>query len=476
MMPARGKPTLLLSAAMLLVTLALGASAAAAVDSPVGLGGYGWKPVFDDEFNGSSLDTSKWYPSRWFAVHCAPGATPGEMQYYTDRPANVSVSGGNLHLTGRKESYNCPDGSWAGTRPYTSGWVQTGGGQAFDGSQRKPGFTMGLGYSEARVKLPPGKALWSAFWMMSVSTDSQGIQRYTARPEIDGLEVLGDSGNFWRFNVHFSPDINWNDPYDGPDTTAGWHTIGVWRKADSIEWYADGQLVRTYDGPGIPSPDVRLYLILNLVVGGDYPGTPDASTPLPADMLVDYVRAWEPAALPPVSQNKPPQVSLIAPAAGSHLGSTLSAAADAWDDHGINSVDFWLDSTRVASDLAAPYTAEATTSPSLAAGPHTLSARTVDAHGLSASSAVTVYRGGAVGRNENRHTSRPAYRAETSGSNLFVRGPARRKVRVTLTACSGQPLASPLRRDIQLSRKGRAKRVLPGTRFCVIRLRQLKQR
>jgi beta-glucanase (GH16 family) len=474
-MPDRGKPTLLLAAAILLVALALGATSAAAVNAPLGLGASAWKPVFDDEFDGSSLDKSKWYPSRWFASHCAPGATPGEQQFYTDRSANVSVSGGYLHLTGRKESYNCPEGDWAGSRPYTSGWVETGGAQPVDGSQAKPGFTMGPGYVEARVQLPPGKGLWSAVWMMSVNTDGAGIQHYPARPEIDALEVLGDSGDTWRVNAHLVPNIDWGEHYYGPDTTAGWHTIGLWRKADSIEWYADGQHVWTYDGPGIPNPAVRTYVILNLVVGGDYPGNPNANTAFPADMLVDYVRAWEPAALPPVSQDEPPQVSLTAPAAGSHLGPTLSAAAKAWDDHGLNSVEFWLDSHPVASDYVAPYAAEATTSPSLAAGPHTLSARTVDGQGLSASSAVTVYRGGSAGRNVRR-TGHPAYRAETSGSNLFVRGPARRKVRVTLTACSGEPLARPLRRDIRLSRKGRAKRVLPGARFCVIRLRQLKQR
>jgi beta-glucanase (GH16 family) len=475
-MPERGKPTLLLAGAILLVTLVLGASSAAAVNAPLGLGALGWDQVFDDEFGGSSLDTSKWYPSRWFAVHCEPGATPGEMQYYTDRPANVSVSGGYLHLIGRDEPYRCPEGSWAGSRPYTSGWVQTGGGQAADGSQKKPGFTMGLGYVEARLKLPPGKALWSAFWMLPVTTDAAGIQHYESRPEIDGLEVLGDSGNFWRFNVHFNPDINWNDPYDGPDTTAGWHTIGVWRKADSIEWYADGQHVRTYDGPGIPSPDVRLYLILNLVVGGDYPGTPDASTPLPAEMLVDYVRAWTPASLPPASEDEPPFVGLTAPRAGSALRSTVSAAADASDDHGVSSVEFWLDSRRLATDHLAPYAADAATPANLASGPHTLSARTVDGQGLSASSAVTVYRGGSSSRSAARRAGRPAYRARTSGSDIFLRGPARHKLRVTLAPCGGQASARSLRLDVRLSRKGRAQRVLPGSRFCVTRLTRLATR
>ena len=476
LMPERGRSTLLVAAAILLVTLVLGATSAAAVNAPLGLGAYAWKPVFDDEFDGSSLDKSKWYPSRWFAVHCAPGATPGEQQFYTDRTANVSVSGGYLHLTGRKESYNCPEGSWAGTRPYTSGWVETGGGQAADGSQTKPGFTMGPGYVEARVKLPPGKGLWSAVWMMSVDTDAAGVQHYPARPEIDALEVLGDSGDIWRVNTHLVPDIDWGEHYQGPDTTAGWHTIGVWRKDDSIEWYADGQPVWTYDGPGIPSAGVRMYVILNLVVGGDYPGSPDANTAFPADMMVDYVRAWEPAALPPVSQDQPPLVSLTAPAPGSRLGSTLSAAANAYDDHGLNSVEFWLDSNRVATDIDAPYAAQTAIDPSLASGPHTLSARTVDGQGLTASSAVTVYRGGSSRRREARRAGRPAYRAETSGSKLFLRGPARHRLRVTLTACSGEPLARPLRLDVRLSRRGRAQRVLPGRRFCVIRLARLATR
>jgi hypothetical protein len=151
-------------------------------------------------------------------------------------------------------------------------------------------------------------------------------------------------------------------------------------------------------------------------------------------------------------------------------------AANATDDYGLSSVEFWLDSTRVATDLDAPYSAQTVASPDLAPGPHTLSARTVDGQGLSASSAVTIYRGATAGRQETRRSRHPAYRAETTGAELFLRGPARRTLRVTLAACSGPPLARPLRLDVRLSRKGRAKRVLHGNRFCVIRLRELKQR
>jgi beta-glucanase (GH16 family) len=287
---------LLAALAMLLAGQTVSAGAA----SPVGPTSQAWTQVFDDEFSGSSLDQSRWYPNRWFAASCAKGATSNELQYYTGRSSNVSVAAGSLHLTARREAYYCGEASWSGNSAYTSGWVQTGGSRASDGSTRQPGFTMGLGYVEARIKLPRGKGLWPAVWMLQTYRDGAGRQQYPTRPEIDNLEVLGDSTKTWRFNVHL-PGADQGSNYAGPDTSTGWHTIGVWRRADRIDWFVDGKPTWSYSGPSVPAPDIRMYVVLNLAVGGDWPGAPDAATGFPAEMLVDYLRAWEPASPAPSS-------------------------------------------------------------------------------------------------------------------------------------------------------------------------------
>jgi beta-glucanase (GH16 family) len=294
----------LLAIALLLAGRADPAGAAA----PVGQGAQSWTQVFDDEFSGSALDQSRWYPNRWFAASCASGATSNELQYYTGRQSNVAVGGGSLHLTARRGAYHCGEASWTGNSAYTSGWVQTGGSRASDGSSRQPGFTLGLGYVEARIKLPRGKGLWPAVWMLQTYRDGAGTQQYPSRAEIDNLEVLGDSPKTWRFNVHLPGDVDEGSNFAGPDSTAGWHTIGVWRKADRIVWFVDGRQTWSYSGPSVPDPDDRMYVVLNLAVGGDWPGAPDAGARFPAQMLVDYVRAWKPAAAIPAPQGLALQV------------------------------------------------------------------------------------------------------------------------------------------------------------------------
>src|SRR4051812_28536993 len=175
--PRRPLAALASAIGLLALALALATSAGHAQADPAAEAGVTWTQVFDDEFSGTALDRGSWYPNRWFAATCAKGATSEELEYYTGRQANVSVADGHLQLTARKESYSCGEGSWAGTSSYTSGWVQTGGARASDGSAEAPGFTLGLGYVEARIKLPAGKGLWPAVWMLQTYRDGGGKQQ-----------------------------------------------------------------------------------------------------------------------------------------------------------------------------------------------------------------------------------------------------------------------------------------------------------
>lgn len=168
---------------------------------------------------------------------------------------------------------------------YTSGIITT-----------QYSFAQEYGYFEARLKLPMGKGLWPAFWLLSADN--------VRPPEIDILEaftVPNDKGDGGRMKVHYhSIDKPTSDPnakgeckgwYDvGVDISAGFHNYGADVEPDGITFYFDG---RPYQRCG-PNPTVHgpLYILINLAVGGDWPGAPDGTNTWPADLLVKYVRVY----------------------------------------------------------------------------------------------------------------------------------------------------------------------------------------
>ena len=238
------------------------------------------KTLFDEEFNGRSLDAA-WYPNRWFATNCSSGATSGESQYYA--PARVSVANGRLALTAKAGNYTCREGSWSGTKPYSSGWVHTGGAATDTGLVRKPGFTFLYGHVDVRFREPAGKGLWPAIWL-AADGGPGAPQSYPWPPEIDMLESYGNPTT-WSFHVHLAGNINTGRDFTGPDTSTGFHTVSLdWRPA-RITWSIDGKPTYTYTGANIPH--VPMYLIANLATGGAA-GPTDAAK-LPATMLVDWI-------------------------------------------------------------------------------------------------------------------------------------------------------------------------------------------
>ena len=235
---------------------------------------------FDDEFSGTTL-RSAWYPNRWFATTCSEGATSGESQYYTR--SNATVAGGNLVLTAHGPASHCAEGTWAGTKPYSSGWVQTGGAATDTGLVVKPGFTFLYGHVDVRFREPVGKGLWPAIWL--AADGSPGApQSYPWPPEIDMLESYGDP-TVWSFHVHLAGSVNAGKDFVGPNTSTAFHTVSLDWRATKITWSIDGRATYTYTGPNIPK--VPMYLILNLATGG-LTGPTDTSR-LPASMLVDWV-------------------------------------------------------------------------------------------------------------------------------------------------------------------------------------------
>ncbi|MEN3314727.1 MAG: hypothetical protein V7605_961 [Acidimicrobiaceae bacterium] len=300
------------------------APATAATPLPVGSSG-GANLVFSDEFDGSSLNAATWQTCSWWATTTCSIESNNEQELYT--PNNVSVANGALKLQARRENAVAWNGK---TYNYTSGMVSTGGRSG----SVAPGFTYKYGYAEARVDVPAGQGLWPAFWTLPSD--------YSWPPEIDAMEILGNQPNVTHMTYHYldangveqGPGASWA----GPDFSAGWHTFGVDWEPNAIVWYVDGvERNRFTDASAITAKPQ--YLLLNLAVGGTWPGSPDASTSFPSDYLVDYVRVWDHFGTP-ATPTPPPASGYAAVVAGdgpvSHWRLGEASGSTATDSFGTN--------------------------------------------------------------------------------------------------------------------------------------------
>lgn len=286
-----------------------------------------WQQTFSDEFESSSLNSSNWsscYHWYYTPLNGCTNAGYNEEQWYL--PSQVGQENGHLRLTAERR-LNTPGvgtGNTPRTFDYVSGMVSTGGANWMSDAKQ----TFRYGYIEARIRVPSGQGLWPAFWMLPAD--------YNWPPEIDILELVGNEPNIAHMNTH------WNDGSARQDMSSytnaapfsdDWHTFGIDWKEDSITWYIDGVARKTVTGDGVPS--TPMYILLNLAVGGDWPGSPDVSTSFPAHMDVDYVRTFslvdfqeqvEPAAsvTPDPSNTTPP--TALTPNTGSQTMRTASLA------------------------------------------------------------------------------------------------------------------------------------------------------
>jgi beta-glucanase (GH16 family) len=232
-----------------------------------------WRSIFDDEFDSAALNPV-WHTAQYWDREVTV-VGQGELQAYA--PSAVSVGGGQLHLTARKDTtYGVP---------YTSGIVMTGGNDS-DGNE--PRFSFLYGYMEVRAKLPAGQGMWPAIWMMPASyNDGNG--------ELDVVEVVGNAPREANFSLHRRGGGD-TDDWIGPDFSQGFHTFGVDWQADHVSWYVDGVERARMTDRSLICPEA-MYPILNLAVGGDWAGAPDSTTVFPATMDVDYVRVWQQGAV-----------------------------------------------------------------------------------------------------------------------------------------------------------------------------------
>ncbi len=247
-----------------------------------------WTLVWNDEFNGpdgSMPDATKWSP-----VTDGSGFGNQELEYYTPSSANVHLEKGNLVIVARKENFTGPDGV---SKAYTSARLETAGR-----------FQQQYGRFEARIKIPHGNGLWPAFWMLGSDFRSAG---WPACGEIDIMENVGFEPAKVHGTLH-GPQYAGDSPLTGAFNLAdaehfanGFHLFAVEWEPQSIRFYVDNTLYETQTVDSIPSHkhwafDHPFFLLLNLAVGGVWPGNPDATTHFPAVMLVDYVRVYQRAA------------------------------------------------------------------------------------------------------------------------------------------------------------------------------------
>ena len=242
--------------------------------------------TFREEFDGLSLwngQTGTWRTSQ---VHDDPrgsGGTltnNGELQWYINamypRTAAIkpwTVSRGVLTLAAYRADRDLS--ALVSDYKYVSGHLNT-----------FPSFAQTYGYFEISAKLPKGKGLWPAFWLLP--TDR------TWPPEIDVMEVLGDDTQTLHMHMHSNAGgkrVSKGHAHKTPDMSAAFHTYGVdWQK-DYITWYFDGREVfKTETPPDLHKP---MYMLVNLAVGGHWPGAPTFATPFPARYQIDYVRAYK---------------------------------------------------------------------------------------------------------------------------------------------------------------------------------------
>ena len=244
----------------------------------------GYKLKWEDQFEGNSLNREDWNVE----LH-DPGWVNNELQSYVDSPKNIYIKDGSLVLK-PVETVN-EDGSVS----YTSGRVNT---------QNKHDFKYGL--FEARVKVPEGQGFLPAFWMMPTNENLYG--QWPRCGEIDIMEVLGNDTDTSYGTIHYgNPHSESQGSYTLEEGTFSdeYHVFDVEWEPGKISWYVDGKLIHTEDnwysateGQGeitYPAPfDQPFYIILNLAVGGNWPGNPDETTDIEnAAYYIDYVKVYQ---------------------------------------------------------------------------------------------------------------------------------------------------------------------------------------
>lgn len=244
-----------------------------------------WSLVWSDEFDGpsgSAVDSSKWS----FDIG-GNGWGNNELETYTSRIANSDLEGGLLVIKTLKETFTGTDNI---TRDYTSARLLT-----------KSKFTQAYGRFEARLRVPYGQGIWPAFWMLGDNINTAG---WPTCGEIDIMENIGREPSIVHGTVHgpgYSGASGITAAYtlpSGQKFSDDFHTFAVEWEPNVMRFYVDGLLYKTRTPADLPAGtpwvfDHPFFILLNVAVGGGFPGNPDATTVFPQQMRVDYVRVYQ---------------------------------------------------------------------------------------------------------------------------------------------------------------------------------------
>ena len=242
-----------------------------------------WQLTWSDEFNGPNGSLPD--PAKWSFETGGNGHGNDELETYTARPANVEQHDGNLVITARREDFTGADNI---PRNYTSGRIRTLGH-----------FDQAYGRFEARIKLPIGKGIWPAFWLLG---DDIATAHWPNCGEIDILETIGAPDTMYStlHGLGYSGAHGISAKFAlpaGEAVNSAFHTYAVEWTPNDIKFYFDDHLVAHRTPADLPAGthwvyDHPFFIILNLAIGGRWPGNPDATTVFPQQMLVDYVRVY----------------------------------------------------------------------------------------------------------------------------------------------------------------------------------------
>ena len=228
--------------------------------------------AFHEEFSGRRLDRRRWNRCHWWARRGCTIASNNELEWYL--PRQVRVRGGRVRLVAEQRSVRGSDGE---TYPYRSGMISSG--PPFDSS--RPRFSFRYGRAEIRARIPVGRGLWSAFWLLPVTRES--------KPEIDVMEVLGHRPRTVEMHLHYRDGEEVRQRgHEWRHLSPGWHTFGIDWRPGRLAWLVDGKVRWRVRGEAVPSE--RMYLVANLAVGGDWPGPPDSATRFPSSFDIDWVK------------------------------------------------------------------------------------------------------------------------------------------------------------------------------------------
>jgi beta-glucanase (GH16 family) len=249
------------------------------------------KIVWSDEFDGTTLDAAKW--SYQIGDGCDINLCQwgnNELQWYLQE--NVQVAGGTLKITAKRETVQ--------NRNYTSGRIRT----------RNKG-DIKYGRIEARMKMPIGKGIWPAFWMLPTD-EVYGI--WPQSGELDIMEYLGHTPSVVHGTLHYG------NPWPNNSNTTksftlssggfndGYHIYALEWTENDIKWYVDGYLYSTKTRSDLGSSrwpfDQKFHFLFNMAVGGNWPGNPDGSTVFPQVFEVDYVRVYDLVGAPYLTGNQ----------------------------------------------------------------------------------------------------------------------------------------------------------------------------